>query len=295
MSGHIFPMSNAVAIMGFGEAAQTFVGDRRWRGQAFAYDIKTDTPATRAAKLADYARLRATPCENAAQAVHEAATILSLVTADQAAIAAAAAATHLKTGALFLDMNSVAPSTKRNAAAHVRAQGGRYVDVAIMAPVRPAALEVPVLVSGPDAPEAVAALQALGFAQVREAGDEIGRASRIKMVRSVLIKCVEAAAAECLLAADAGGVTEDVLASLSPAWREQLNYNLERVLAHGLRRAAEMEEVALTLRDLGVEPLLTERAAARQRELGALLISPAPEALADKLARIRTATKANHT
>jgi 3-hydroxyisobutyrate dehydrogenase-like beta-hydroxyacid dehydrogenase len=286
-------MSSVVAIMGFGEAAQTFVGDRRWQGQAFTFDIKTDTPATRAAKLADYARLHATPCESVAEAVREAATILSLVTADQAAIAAAAAAAHLKAGALFLDMNSVAPSTKRSAAAHVHARGGRYVDVAIMAPVRPAALEVPVLVSGANAPEAVAVLKALGFAQVREVGDDIGRASCIKMVRSVLIKGVEAAAAECLLAADAGGVIDDVLASLSPAWREQLNYNLERVLTHGMRRAAEMEEVALTLRDLGVEPLLTERAAARQRELGALHISPAPEALADKLACIRATTKAN--
>lgn len=288
-------MSSAVAIIGFGEAAQTFVGDRRWRGQAFAYDIKTDTPPTRAAKLADYTRLHATACESAAEAVHEATTILSLVTADQAAIAAAATAAHLKPDALFLDMNSVAPSTKKRAAAHVHAVGGRYVDVAIMAPVRPAALDVPVLVSGPDAPGAVAALQALGFAQVRDVGDEIGRASCIKMVRSVLIKSVEAAAAECLLAADAGAVLEEVLASLSPAWRDQLNYNLERVLTHGVRRAAEMGEVALTLRDLGVEPLLTERAAARQHEMGALRISPAPAALADKLARIRAATKANHT
>jgi 3-hydroxyisobutyrate dehydrogenase-like beta-hydroxyacid dehydrogenase len=288
-------MSSAVAILGFGEAAQTFVSDRRWQGQAFGYDIKTDAPATRAAKLADYARVQATPCESAAEAVREAETILSLVTADQAAIAALVAAPHLKSGALFLDMNSVAPSTKQGAARHVTGQGGRYVDVAIMAPVRPAALEAPVLVSGPDGLAALAALRALGFAQVRDVGREIGRASCIKMVRSVLIKSVEAAAAECLLAADAGAVTEDVLASLSPAWREQLNYNLERVLSHGLRRAAEMEEVALTLRDLGVEPLLTERAAARQRELGALHISPAPEALADKLACIRAVTKANRT
>ncbi len=282
-------MPSATAFLGFGEAAQTFATDRRWRASASAYDIKADAPLTRTAKFEDCARARVRACATAAEAVCDAAAILSLVTADQANGAARSAAPHITPGALFLDMNSVAPATKQKAASHIGAQGGRYVDVAIMAPVRPAALEVPLLVSGPDAAAAVDTLRALGFSQVREVGREVGRASCIKMVRSVLIKGVEAAAAECLLAADAGDVMEDVLSSLSPAWREQLNYNFERVLTHGLRRAAELDEVAVTLRDLGVDPLVSERAALRQRELGALRISPAPEALVDKLSRVRAA------
>jgi hypothetical protein len=38
--------------------------------------------------------------------------------------------------------------------------------------------------------------------------------------------------------------------------------------SHGERRAAEMEEVAITLRELGVEPLMTTAIVKRQREMG---------------------------
>jgi hypothetical protein len=47
-------------------------------------------------------------------------------------------------------------------------------------------------------------------------------------------------------------------------------YNLERMASHGERRAAEMEEAALTLRELGLEPLMVEATVERQREMGAL-------------------------
>jgi 3-hydroxyisobutyrate dehydrogenase-like beta-hydroxyacid dehydrogenase len=186
-------------------------------------------------------------------------------------------------------MNSVAPATKRAAAAAIDARGGCYIDAAIMAPVKPTALGAPILVSGAESDAAVAALRTLGFTAVRTVGAEIGRASLIKMVRSVMIKGVEAVTAECLLAAQAGGVVDEVLASLGEPLGRQADYNLERVLVHGLRRAAEMQEVAQTLRDLGVEPRMTQGAVAWQRELGALGINPAPAALSEKLASVQKA------
>ncbi len=52
-------------------------------------------------------------------------------------------------------------------------------------------------------------------------------------------------------------------------------YNLERMASHGERRAAEMEEVADTLRELGVEPLMTAATIKRQREMGEIGAQPA--------------------
>ena len=49
-----------------------------------------------------------------------------------------------------------------------------------------------------------------------------------------------------------------------------IDYNLERMASHGIRRAEEMEQVAATLRELGVAPLMTEATVARQREMGEL-------------------------
>jgi hypothetical protein len=47
-------------------------------------------------------------------------------------------------------------------------------------------------------------------------------------------------------------------------------YNLERMASHGERRAAEMEESALTLRELGLDPLMVDATVKRQREMGAI-------------------------
>jgi hypothetical protein len=51
-------------------------------------------------------------------------------------------------------------------------------------------------------------------------------------------------------------------------WTKIVTYNLERMDNHGERRAAEMEEVADTLRELGLEPLMTAATVKRQREMG---------------------------
>jgi hypothetical protein len=53
-------------------------------------------------------------------------------------------------------------------------------------------------------------------------------------------------------------------------WAKIVPYNLERMARHGERRAAEMEESADTLRELGVEPLMTMATVRRQREMGRL-------------------------
>jgi 3-hydroxyisobutyrate dehydrogenase-like beta-hydroxyacid dehydrogenase len=180
------------ALIGFGEAGQAFAQGDGWR----AFDI--DPAKTRVATLA--------------QALDGADIIVSVVTADQALIAAKQAAAIISIGTLFCDMNSVAPGTKQAAAQAIEAAGGRYVDVAVMSPVNPAGLATPLLVSGPHADEGAIGLTTLGFTNVRIVGDEIGRASTIKMLRSVMYKGMEALTAECLIACEKAGVTDEVLA-----------------------------------------------------------------------------------
>jgi 3-hydroxyisobutyrate dehydrogenase-like beta-hydroxyacid dehydrogenase len=283
-------MSIAICFLGFGEAAQTFAGAPGWRGRTRGYDIQTDSPHLAAAKRSDFARFGVAAAETTAAAATDTRIVLSLVTADQSLAAARNAAPHLSPDTLYLDMNSVAPSTKQAAASVIDETGAHYVDVAIMSPVRPAALATPLLVSGMRAEAATTALRELGFTSVTVAGEQVGRASLVKMVRSVLIKGVEAVSAECLLAAQAANVLDDVLSSLGGDWPERLNYNLDRVLAHGQRRASELEEVRRTLIDLGIAPTMTAGAIVRQRELGALQIGAIPATLAAKLDTIEKAS-----
>jgi 3-hydroxyisobutyrate dehydrogenase-like beta-hydroxyacid dehydrogenase len=232
---------------------------------------------------ASMAAARVVACTDRAQALAGANLVLSLVTADQAVAAAEANAGFLAPGAIWCDMNSVAPETKRTAATAVTAVGGRYVDVAVMAPVQPLALAVPLLVSGPACQDAVGRMSEIGFTNIRCVGTQIGRASAIKMIRSVMVKGIEALSAECFAAAEAAGVSEEVFASLdasekSQPWRDRVRYNLERMHTHGLRRAAEMEESVKTLRGLGVVPVMTEGTVLRQREIGAFRLTRREEA-----------------
>ncbi|WP_439538559.1 DUF1932 domain-containing protein [Sphingomonas sp.] len=275
-------MIGVTSLVGFGEAGQAFA-----QPGVAAFDIATENGETRPSKITEYepaqVRWSATP----AGALAHAELVLILVTADQALPAAQRCAPLLKAGTLWLDMNSVAPGTKREAARAIEAAGGRYVDVAVMAPVLPARLGVPLLVAGPHADAAAEALRAYGFTKVAVSGAKVGDASAIKMIRSVMIKGLEALTAECVLAAERAGVRQPVLASLDASWKEQgwadrADYNLDRMLAHGTRRAAEMEEVAKTLSDLGVDPAMTRGTIQRQREVGAFGITP-PDGLTAKV------------
>jgi 3-hydroxyisobutyrate dehydrogenase-like beta-hydroxyacid dehydrogenase len=262
-------------MVGLGEAGQAFVSG--WAGAAGAlkaYDLKAGDPEAGRRVIA-FAKANDMLCfSEPATALGGAKLALCLVTADQALRAAEACAPFLPSGLLWLDGNSCAPGTKRKSAAVIEAAGGRYVDMAIMASVHPRLSRTPALLAGPHAEAALAALGGLGM-NLRVVGASVGDASTIKMLRSVMMKGLEALSAECLLAARRAGVEDEVLASLQASdpgwnWREHGTYNLERMLVHGSRRAAEMHEVALALRDLGLPDRMAEATARWQAELGAL-------------------------
>jgi 3-hydroxyisobutyrate dehydrogenase-like beta-hydroxyacid dehydrogenase len=205
-------------------------------------------------------------------ALRGAKLVISAVTATSASRVAQDSAALLVAGQVYMDINSVAPGSKRDSARRVEACGAHYLDAAVMAPVPPQRLAVPMLLGGSKAAELSPALNALGLA-TRAVSGEVGVASAIKMCRSVMIKGIEALTVECLLAARHYGAEQAVLQSLAatfPAmgWNEaQPDYLISRVAEHGRRRAAEMREVAATVKDAGIEPHMALATAARQDAL----------------------------
>ena len=212
------------------------------------------------------------------EAVAGAQAIFSVVTADQAHAAALSALPGLSAGALFLDCNSCAPQTKARSAERIEAAGGAYVDVAVMAPVHPRLHRTPLIDQRPArASRGGRALAALDMAASIHDGP-VGSSSAIKMIRSIMIKGLEALVCECVLAGRKAGVDEVVLASLDETfpgfdWRKRAAYMLERVMRHGERRAAEMREVALTVDLLGLEGAMSRAAVGWQQRLGELRLS----------------------
>ena len=261
-----------LCFIGFGEAGQAIAAGLRETGveRIAAWDILF--PQAEGEKLKRAAATIGVRCaSSAAEAVRDADIVVSAVTAAASVDAAQSVTAHLAGRPFFLDINSVSPGRKQETAQLLGGEA-RYVDVAVVAAIHPARHRTPMLLAGPHAEAAAAILRPLDMS-VNIAGTEVGAAAAIKMVRSVMIKGIEALTLECFLAAARAGVVDEVAASLKnnyPGldWSKVIPYNLERMASHGERRAAEMEEVAATLRELGVEPLMTSATVKRQREMG---------------------------
>jgi 3-hydroxyisobutyrate dehydrogenase-like beta-hydroxyacid dehydrogenase len=275
-------MVASVTFIGFGEAGQAIASGIARAGLGLsAYDLKLED-ATHGPSLGHLMQGLGVQPVSLDQS-GKAEVVFCLVTADQALAAAKASAPFLRKDVLWLDGNSCSPGTKRQTSAVILAAGGRYVDLAIMAPIHPRRHQTPMLASGPFAIAAAAVLARLDM-HVKAAGPQVGQASSIKMMRSVIIKGFEALTAEAFLAARAAGVETAVIASLQDSdpginWAERASYNLDRMLVHGTRRASEMTEVAATLRELGLPDRMAQATVAWQADLASLQINPGPEGL----------------
>jgi 3-hydroxyisobutyrate dehydrogenase-like beta-hydroxyacid dehydrogenase len=258
-----------IALIGFGEVGTRLAQGFTAAGAAVStFDILFDNSEAGAALREKARRMGVAAGATAAAAAENAQIVISAVTASSAFDVATEARRYLRPGQFFLDLNSVAPETKRADAAAVEPSGAHYVEAAVMAPIAPYELAVPMLLGGREAGALAAMLTPLGM-RMEPVATAIGEASAIKMCRSVMIKGIEALAVECFLTARRYGVEDRILASLDETfkplhWEKLAGYLIERVVRHGRRRAAEMREAAETVAAAGLEPLMTSATAARQ-------------------------------
>jgi 3-hydroxyisobutyrate dehydrogenase-like beta-hydroxyacid dehydrogenase len=199
-----------------------------------------------------------------AAAVADAAAVLSLTTAAAARDAAVAALPGLRAGALYADLNAAAPELKRDLAALVPS----FVDVALLGPVPVSGLATPALASGPGAERFAALFEPLGM-PVDVVSDRAGDASALKLLRSVFMKGIAAAALESLAAAEAAGRREWLEEQLGDVITPSL---LRRIVdgsrRHAARRVDEMDAACELLASLGVEPRIAAASRAILTELG---------------------------
>jgi 3-hydroxyisobutyrate dehydrogenase-like beta-hydroxyacid dehydrogenase len=257
-----------VGFLGFGEAGSALARGLAAAGfeDLVAYDVAWQESALvreRGQSTGTY--LVGSPAELTTHAQ----VIISVVVCREAALAARSVIDTVDDRHWYLDVNSVAPQTKRTAATWFAARGANYLDVALMANVSSDLARLPLLVAGRRDPAIVDPLAAAGL-RFRFVSDQPGDAAGIKMCRSLLVKGLEALALEAMTASYASGVHEQVLLSLEESFGTETFADLVRHLVgrhavHGVRRADELEEVAESLRDAGLEPLLADAATARMR------------------------------
>lgn len=265
-----------IAFIGFGEAGQRFAETLKAHGATSisAYDIKQSTGEDDTIRAAA-TRLGVELANSAPEAADGADWIFSAVTADACGDAVASVAAALKTGQVYIDINSVSARVKQSASAQLPADAF-YVDMAVMAPVMGKGHQTPTLVAGALDKGFIERLEKFAF-DFEHVGDEVGMATTIKLTRSMFVKGLEAITVQALIAAKQSGCYDRILSSLSKSfsglgWPDFAAYELERVARHGVRRGAEMHECALMMADNGFATgaALADAIAALQDEIGVL-------------------------
>lgn len=174
---------------------------------------------------------------------------------------------HLTPGATIVDMTTAAAQAKRESAAHADAAGIGYIDIAITGAVALTGVKTPLLYAGtPDS--AAARVLANAGAPVRVLPDSVpGDAVTVKLLRSVIMKGLEALAIEALPAARAYGVLDQLEAVLGDVDKAPFTDLLKSMVtthaAHSVRRHAEVLESAAQLESVGYPATLTSRVAAK--------------------------------
>ncbi len=244
----------AVAVLGLGEA-----------GSLIARDIVRAGHALRGWDPDLHGDLSEIPlAPSLAAAVDGARFVLSVNWAVVALEVARETVPYLRAGVIYADLNTAGPALKRELAAVVAPSGARFVDVAMMTPVPPLGVRVPMLLAGDGAPALAAFLEPLGT-PLEIVGSQPGVAAARKLTRSVFFKGMSGAVCEALDAARAAGVEDWLRADIAKTFAEADQTTLERVVEgthkHAVRRAHEMRDAAELLDTLGVPATMTRAAA----------------------------------
>jgi len=247
-----------VALLGLGEAGSRIAADLAAAGlevRGFDPDGVDVDGVTRAPDTA----AAVTGCD----------VVLSVNSAGVALGAAASAAPALRSGALYADLNTAGPELKREVGTLVDRVGASFADVALIGTVLTNGLRTSALASGAGAQAFADTFSPLGM-PVEVVSERPGDAASLKLLRSVFMKGIAAAAIETLEAAEAAGQRDRLESQLAAVLGEPLLKRLvEGSHKHAARRADEMEAARELLRTLGIEPRIASASASLLAELAA--------------------------
>jgi 3-hydroxyisobutyrate dehydrogenase-like beta-hydroxyacid dehydrogenase len=248
-----------IAVLGLGEA-----------GSVIARDLVAAGARVRGYDPAVAAGPGITDTGSEAAAARGADLVLSVNSAKAAMDAFRAGLPGLGPGAVWADLNTASPGTKRELASIAESGGVPFADVAMMAPVLGRGLRVPMLASG-DAAECYAGLLTPLGADIEVLAGPAGLAATRKLLRSVFYKGMAASIVEALDAARAAGheqwLREHIAAELAAADARSVERIIDGTARHAVRRTAEMEAAADMLTELGVRPVMADASRALHERL----------------------------
>ncbi len=263
-----------LGLIGYGEIGSTLGRGLRERGLAHvaAYDKHAfDGPYSgliqRRAREAGVALL-----PSPAALAGSADLILGVTPGSSSIDSAAAIAPHLGQAHVFVDVASATPRIKEQVGEILSPSGATVGDASILGTPRDGHA-MPMVASGDAAEQMHDTLVPWGMA-ISVVGPKLGTASGIKILRSVVMKGMEALLFECVLASRHYGVDDYIIESIDSAFkrsfRDMVNALLTTGAIHAERRSEEVAMSAEAVADTGMDPIMSIAAARRLRWLAEL-------------------------
>ncbi len=154
---------------------------------------------------------------------------------------------------VYVDCNAISPGTATEVRAEITGAGATFVDAGIIGLAPNKSKETRFYVSGPDVTP-MTALNGMGF-EVISLGDEVGRASAMKMVYAAATKGSWTLWTAVLLTAARNGLLDDLVSEFDYSQQpliKNMRGKISSLPADSERWVGEMEEIAKTFSEAGV-------------------------------------------
>ncbi|QRF91719.1 6-phosphogluconate dehydrogenase [Alcaligenes faecalis] len=251
------PLLHRVALIGAGEVARFYGAALKLAGVQVPF-ILVRRESAAASELAQ--QLGAQLCLQADTDWRSLDGVLSAVTGTQAYIVAKAVMPHLSVRALYMDLCTAEPQDMEIMDVLAQEHGIELADLAIMGSVPSTGAQTALLAAGQGAGRAAAFWQAQG-ASVRILPGQAGDAMRLKLLRSLMTKGLEALGIENLMLAERMGLRAELYEVLEDLNQRGLQDFMESCLrshlVHGVRRRDEVLQVRRQLELAGIAPRVT--------------------------------------
>ena len=199
---------------------------------------------------------------NNGEAVKDADIILSINYTSESKAIAKEVLPHLKSGSVYCEMNTSAPSTKKEIESILHSANIQFVDLAIMAPVPPKGIKVPLLASGGGA-KLLTELFSPYSLNLSVLSEKTGDAAGRKLLRSIVYKGVAAVICEAMEAGEQFGLEDYIKTQINSIIGDNdalIDHFVKGSRTHAKRRMHEMEAVVSMLEGENLSAFMSEGA-----------------------------------
>lgn len=252
-----------IGFIGFGEAAFHISRGLRNEGiqDIIAYDAMTghETMGRLIRTRADEAGV--TLVDSARTVVEKSDLVFAAVPSSYSLEVARAAEPFLKEGQQYVDVSASTPTVKKNIWDMIRHRHVLFTDAAMLGSLPQDRHKVPITASGNGVKVFCDTMSPFGM-RITCLNEEPGAASAIKLVRSIYMKGIAALMFEMLQAADAYGISEELVSSIATSFdgipfREHLDRLVTGTAIHAGRRAAELKGSIQMLEETDIDAAMT--------------------------------------